>query len=209
VHVSGVTGQVSNCSDVKGLCETSDVAAVSTVHMYSSHNSDDQLCQALMCFSRHTDDNEDDENDANDDDDDDDNGSADDDSVGNGDGRRLSSILSDCENSPLTSDGHVTCSRHMSSFTTSVMSPLPNRRRLSSSFRVSLNTDIMPVGFILLKCIRDVILLSHNCTCTRDGACGLVVAYQTSNFYVVSLNLTHFFRATFSKLLTYCVLRPT
>jgi len=43
------------------------------------------------------------------------------------------------------------------------------------------------------------------------GASGLVVEYGTRNFHLAGSNLTWLvlLRATFSKLLTYCVLRPT
>ena len=116
--------QLNNCSDINSVYVTSAIAAVNTVNVGSANKSPDSdlLSRAVTSSVRHCVDD--------DDDDDDDDG---------GGGHRLSSILSDCENSPMTSEGDVMHPSFLPSPTACMSSPLPNKRLLSSSFRVGLN----------------------------------------------------------------------
>jgi len=119
------------CTDVNGLSATSAISAMDVVNAYKSHDSDDQLSRMLessgrCCAAAAADDDDDDVYD-------------DDDDVGAGAGPRLSSILSDCENSPTAPEGHVTHSSFVPSQSASMMSPATNKQLHSSSFRVSLN----------------------------------------------------------------------
>ena len=125
ICAGGVTDadRLSSCSGFHRLSVASSVAAVNSVNFgaHEAHDSDHFSQAATSPVSCHHNDNDDD------------------DDVGADDGHRLSCILSDCENSPLPSEGYVTT---RSSFVPTpakcIASPLPGKQGLlSTSFRVS------------------------------------------------------------------------
>jgi len=133
-----VNGSTERCRDcnASGPCAAVAVSAINAVDVVTPYKSHD-------CDSRHTvDDDEDDD-------------------VGGGDGRRrLSSILSDGENSAVMSECHFSQPSNIAQSSEVLMSPPPlppsvKKLHHSCSFRVSLIVDVIPVWFYLIEINDD------------------------------------------------------
>ena len=122
----------NECSEISGPCAAvGNSVSNNAVIPYKSSNSDDHFCQARPSSRKHTVDDDEDDN------------------AHHSCASRLISVLSDCENSALTSECHEAQRSRFRHSSVAFMSPaLPTVHELQhQSFRVSLMFTLHPCGF--------------------------------------------------------------